>query len=91
MPCPAVAFPSLPPTAAAAAGRKPRSRLPAFLRPVPPPPRRGGQPYGTAGTEPPLEELLADPLVHLVLARDGLTVETVRREMLAARRRLTAP
>lgn len=88
MACPAVAFPALPPTAAAA-GHKPRSRLPAFLRPVPPP-RRSGQPYGTAGTEPPLEELLADPLVHLVLARDGLTVETVRREMLAARRRLLA-
>ncbi|SOD89301.1 hypothetical protein [Caenispirillum bisanense] len=87
MACPAVAFPSVPP---AAASLGPRSRLPAFLRPVPPPPRRSGQPYGTAGTEPALEELLADPLVHLVLARDGLTVETVRREMLAARRRLLA-
>lgn len=88
MPCQAVPFPSVPPVVAAARG--PRSRLPAFLRPVPPPPRRSGQPYGTAGHEPSLEELLADPLVHLVLARDGLTVEGLRLEMLAARRCLLA-
>lgn len=65
-----------------------RPRLPAFLRPVPRPPRRAAEPFGRAGEEPGLEDLLSDPLVHLVLARDGLTVAGVRAEMTAARHRL---
>jgi hypothetical protein len=31
-----------------------------------------------AGTEPPLESLLSDPVLLMVLARNGLTVEQLR-------------
>ena len=34
-----------------------------------------------AGLEPPLSELLADPTLHLLLARDGLGVADVQREV----------
>ncbi len=30
-----------------------------------------------AGVEPPLSELLADPVLHTLLRRDGITVEDV--------------
>lgn len=40
--------------------------------------------------EPSLAEVLRDPIVHLVLARDGLTVETVREELRATAARLQA-
>jgi hypothetical protein len=35
-----------------------------------------------AGLEPPLAELLADPTLHLLLARDGLGIDDVKREIL---------
>ena len=46
--------------------------------------------YAVAGVEPALSEVLGDPIVHLVMARDGVTRETlelliqrVRRDRLA--------
>jgi hypothetical protein len=38
--------------------------------------------------EPPVDELLEDPIVHLVMARDGLSPEDVRAYIDLARRRL---
>jgi hypothetical protein len=35
------------------------------------------QPYATAGIEPPLEELLDDPITHLVMRRDGVELADV--------------
>jgi hypothetical protein len=35
--------------------------------------------YACAGIEPSIEEMLADPIVHLVMARDGITEQDVRR------------
>jgi hypothetical protein len=40
--------------------------------------------------EPSLSEVLQDPIVHLVMARDRLAVETVRAELHASARRLRA-
>jgi hypothetical protein len=40
--------------------------------------------------EPLLEEVLNDPIVRLVMARDGLPLEEVRVHIEAARRRLPA-
>ncbi len=46
--------------------------------------------YAVAGVEPPLSEVLDDPIVHLLMARDGVTrgnlellIEWVRRNRLA--------
>ena len=36
------------------------------------------RPYERAGIEPDFQELLADPILHAVMARDGITEETVR-------------
>lgn len=94
MPGLAAAFPAAPPAGSGAApspglrGGRRGIRLPAILRPVPKPPRRMAEAYGAGGSEPALEDLLGDPLVLLVLARDGLTVAEVRDQMHAARRRL---
>ncbi|HZB91838.1 MAG TPA: hypothetical protein VE397_10380 [Stellaceae bacterium] len=38
--------------------------------------------------EPPLDEVLDDPIVRLVMARDGLPPEEVRAHIESARRRL---
>ena len=46
------------------------------------------QPYATAGIEPPLEELLDDPIAHLVMRRDGVEVADVWRWVHEARSRL---
>jgi hypothetical protein len=46
------------------------------------------QPYATAGTEPPLEELLEDPIAHLVMRRDGVELADVWRWVQEARSRL---
>ena len=46
------------------------------------------QPYATAGIEPPLEELLDDPIAHLVMRRDGVDVAEVWRWVHEARSRL---
>ncbi len=40
--------------------------------------------------EPTLDEALADPIVQLVLARDGLTSDDVRKTLEPQRRRLLA-
>lgn len=41
--------------------------------------------------EPSIEELLSDPIIHLVMRRDGLTVAAVRRVFEDAARRLDLP
>jgi hypothetical protein len=46
------------------------------------------QPYATAGIEPPLEELLEDPIAHLVMRRDGVELADVWRWVQEARSRL---
>lgn len=34
--------------------------------------------YACAGAEPPLAEVMADPIVHAVMRRDGVTLEELR-------------
>ncbi len=46
--------------------------------------------YATAGTEPPLAELLADPLLHAVLRRDRLQPADVWRAIERARAKAAA-
>ncbi len=46
------------------------------------------RPYERAGIEPDLQELLADPVLHAVMARDGLTEDTIRAVVRAAQIRL---
>lgn len=46
------------------------------------------KPFSRAGTEPLLAELLADPLTHLVMRRDGITEREVRAAVEIARRTL---
>ena len=40
--------------------------------------------WSTAGTEPALADMLADPIVHLVMRRDGVTEDALRRVIEAA-------
>ncbi len=47
----------------------------------PSPRRRGASAWRHAGAEPTVEEALADPVVRLVMARDGVRDEDVRRAM----------
>lgn len=49
------------------------------------------QPYAAAGIEPPLEELLDDPIAYLVMRRDGLEPADVWRSVREARSRLAHP
>lgn len=42
----------------------------------------------TRGPEPSLDDLLDDPIMHILLARDGLTVDEVRRFLEEMKRRL---
>ncbi len=46
------------------------------------------RPYERAGIEPDFHELLADPVLHAVLVRDGITEDTVKAVVRAARIRL---
>jgi hypothetical protein len=46
------------------------------------------QPYATAGIEPPLEELLGDPIARLVMRRDGVELADVWRWVHEERARL---
>lgn len=41
--------------------------------------------------EPPIEDVLADPLIRVVMARDGITSESLRRLVQDASRRLRPP
>ena len=41
--------------------------------------------WSEAGPEPEISELLADPIVHLVMRRDGLTEKDVRAAVHVAR------
>jgi hypothetical protein len=61
---------------------------PPVLTLVPRLPRHTREAYGMAGVEPSLAEVLADPLVHQVMARDGLTAVQVARDLLEAANRL---
>lgn len=56
---------------------------PATLLPVDRP-TSAATPYARAGTEPTLEDVLNDPLVHLILERDGLDRTEVRDRMTRA-------
>ena len=50
------------------------------------------RPWSVAGSEPRLEDVLADPLVHQVMRRDGIEPAQLRRliEVFRARRRARA-
>ena len=48
------------------------------------------QPYVAAGIEPPLEELLNDPITLLLMQRDGIGLAEVWRAVAAGRSRLQA-
>lgn len=54
----------------------------AFFPPLKP--SSAAAPFARAGEEPALDDLLDDPLVHLVLARDGLERADVRARMTRA-------
>lgn len=43
--------------------------------------------WGEAGVEPSLQEVMAEPIVHLVMRRDGLSAKDVWLAVLAAQRR----
>jgi len=64
----------------------------AYARPfeLPPIPLCRRQPYGVAGVEPDLCEMLADPLVHLVMRRDGVSPTALKAVILRARAKLGA-
>jgi hypothetical protein len=47
--------------------------------------------YARAGTEPPLEEVLNDPVVQLIMRADDLEPAEVRRLLEARRRQRAAP
>jgi len=44
--------------------------------------------WSVAGVEPALTEVLADPLVHLVMRRDGVSACALRRVIVAAQCKL---
>jgi hypothetical protein len=44
--------------------------------------------YARAGLEPPLDEVLSDPVVHAVMRRDGVELREVEEIIAAAQRRL---
>ena len=44
--------------------------------------------YRSAGQEPSLDEVLADPIIHAVMRRDGVSRETLCRVVKGARRNL---
>jgi hypothetical protein len=44
--------------------------------------------YARAGTEPPIAEVMADPIVHLVMARDRISEREVREAIRQAVRAL---
>jgi hypothetical protein len=48
---------------------------------------RPGDRWTRAGVEPALEELLADPVLHLVMRRDGVSLAELRAVIAAARAR----
>ena len=55
------------------------------------PPSRSGAaavPWGEAGEEPDLAEVLADPVVHAVMRRDGVTQCELRAVIAGARTKL---
>jgi hypothetical protein len=64
----------------------------AYARPfeLPPVPLCQRQPYGVAGIEPGLCDMLADPLVHLVMRRDGVSPAALKAVIVLARAKLGA-
>jgi len=49
---------------------------------------RRRDPWASAGIEPGLAEVLADPLVHLVMRRDGVSLDALDAVIAAAREKL---
>ena len=45
-------------------------------------------PWGKAGSEPEISDVLSDPLVHLVMRRDGVTLPALRAVVAAAQGKL---
>ncbi len=62
----------------------------AYARPfeLPPVPLCQRQPYGVAGIEPGLCDMLADPLVYLVMRRDGVSPAALKAVIVLARAEL---
>jgi hypothetical protein len=50
--------------------------------------RRQRDPWASGGIEPALREVLADPLVHLVMRRDGVSPAELAAVVAAARQKL---
>ena len=48
------------------------------------------QVYDDGQTEPPLSEVLSDPIVHAVMARDSVTLETLTGHIEGAQKALTS-
>lgn len=48
------------------------------------------EPYAEAGIEPRLEDLLGDPLTHMLMRRDGVSDSNLRQLIGAAKQRLLA-
>jgi hypothetical protein len=68
-----------------------RTFLPLSVRPRPSATRSVvAQPWRCAGEEPHLEELYADPLLHLVMARDGVSEAVLREVVASAQAKLAA-
>ena len=64
----------------------------AYARPfeLPPVPLSQRQPYGVASIEPGLCDMLADPLVHLLMRRDGVSPAALKAVIILARAKLGA-
>jgi hypothetical protein len=68
-----------------------RALFPLSVRPRPSAARSAeAQPWRCAGAEPRLEELYADPLLHLVMARDGVSEAALREAVASAQAKLAA-
>lgn len=46
--------------------------------------------YRRPGPEPDLDEVINDPIVRMVMARDGVTMDEIKEVMMLARARLLA-
>jgi hypothetical protein len=49
---------------------------------------RSFDPYAEGGTEPPLEDLLKDPVTEAIMRRDGVSSSSLRSLIIAARESL---
>jgi hypothetical protein len=66
----------------------PKQQIPAVRRPISAYPASNEVAWGTAGVEPGLGDLFNDPLVHLVMRRDGVTLPVLHAVVAAAQAKL---